>query len=80
MTDALAPARKEQSRIRGQVDDGSAAAIVGVAAYRHTHNIDGVAVGMIGVSLTGKSDALKIGGRTVKNRSYRADELTVVVE
>jgi hypothetical protein len=28
---------------------------------------------MVGVQLTGKGD--KVGGRTVRNRSYRADEL-----
>jgi len=61
-------------RVRG---DGADATIIGTVAYRHTHEIDGKSVGMIGVSLTKPA---KVGGRTVKNRSFRADELTAVPE
>jgi membrane protein involved in colicin uptake len=53
---------------------------LGEVAYRHTHEIEGKPVGMVGVALTGKGDALTVGGRTVRNRSYRADTLTIVVE
>jgi len=57
--------------------DGQA---VGTAQYFHTHEVEGKPVGMVGVKLTGKGDLLKVGGRSVKNRSYRADALTVVPE
>jgi hypothetical protein len=57
--------------------DGKA---IGTAAYFHTHEVDGEKVGMVGVALSGKGDALKVGGRAVKNRSFRADELTAVPE
>jgi hypothetical protein len=53
---------------------------IGTVAYRHTHSIDGKDVGMIGVALSAKGEVAKIGGRTVKNRSFRADELTAVPE
>lgn len=53
---------------------------IGTASYFHTHQIDGAPVGMVGVKLTGKGDTLKVGGRSVRNRSYRADELTAVPE
>ncbi|HXP37482.1 MAG TPA: hypothetical protein VN817_06935 [Solirubrobacteraceae bacterium] len=54
---------------------------IGTVAYRHTHHDDNdKPVGMIGVALTGKGEALVIGGRTVKNRSYKASELTAVPE
>ena len=54
---------------------GSGDKIIGTVAYRHTHSIDGKPVGMIGVALSEKGATAKVGGRTVKNRSFRADEL-----
>ena len=62
--------------------------IVGVAKYLHSHyekdadgnDIKSKPFGMVGVELTGKGDLAKIGGRTVKNRSFRADQLTAVPE
>jgi hypothetical protein len=49
---------------------------IGTVAYRHTHHDDNdKPVGMIGVALTGKGDALVIGGRTVKNRSLQGQRV-----
>jgi hypothetical protein len=56
---------------------GQDAKVIGTVAYRHTHDIDGKPVGMIGVKL---SKPGKIKGRAVKNRTFRADELTAVPE
>jgi len=50
---------------------------IGTVSYRHTHSVNSNPVGMIGVSL---AKPAKVGGRTVKNRSFRADELTAVPE
>jgi len=51
---------------------------IGTVAYRHTHEIEGKPVGMIGVALSGKGATAKVGGRTIKNRTYRADALTAI--
>jgi hypothetical protein len=55
--------------------------VVGKVAYRHTHHDEkGKEIGMVGVALAGKGDALVIGGRTVRNRSFKAADLTAVPE
>lgn len=54
---------------------------IGTVAYRHTHHDDkDNPIGMVGIALTGKGDALQVGGRTVKNRSYKAADLTAIPE
>jgi hypothetical protein len=81
---AKAPSRWRDTHgvelIKGLTVMDNAGSVLGTVAYRHTHNIDGKPVGMVGVALTGKGDAAKVGGRTVRNRSFRADELTAVPE
>jgi hypothetical protein len=59
---------------------------VGTAAYFHTHyekdtkgvDIKSKPIGFVGVESSIKGE--KVGGRAVKNRSYRASDLTAVVE
>ena len=58
-----------------QTPDGK----TGVASYRHTHNIEGEPVGMIGVLIDApEGEAVQLSGRTVKHISYRADTLTLL--
>jgi hypothetical protein len=44
-------------RVRVKDQDGD---VIGVVSYRHTHTVDGAVVGMIGVALTGRGDALML--------------------
>jgi hypothetical protein len=83
------PAKKAPSRWRDSAGVDlvkgltvkAAGKIVGTVAYRHTHDIDGKPVGMIGVALSPKAgDLVTLNGRKVKNRTFRADELTAVPE
>jgi len=50
--------------------------ITGEVSYRHTHEIDGEKIGMVGIKVDGQD--VKLKGRSVKNISVRADACKII--
>ncbi len=61
---------------RVRTEDGR----TGTVSYRHTHEVDGKPVGMLGVLMDADKKApAQVGGRKVKHISFAATDLTRII-